>query len=424
MRTLDVYLGDELIGYIEENRKGGRFVYTKQTIEKLVGRPVLSLAFPAKARPFDESKTSNWFNGLLPEGARRDEACRSLGIAPHDWIGLLSQIGWECAGAVRIFEHDDKQAHDARYEKIDAAELAQKLSSISARSPRLDSRLFRMSLGGFQEKLCVSMPPIPQDTAHIQAEGVLLPIGDAPSTHILKPENTREYLGTAQSEAWAMTAAAHAAKTSRVALLSIDNAPETLVVERYDRKFCKGSRFATRLHQEDICQALGLSPEEKYANTIEPKGNDPTYIAIAALLQKFATNPQREKVELLRQLTVNLALGNWDSHAKNIALLYREPMVPALAPLYDVVPVAEVEPRTDCLSLRVNGLIRPEQVLRKDVISEAVSWGLEEDEALAVLDETLKKLQDGIHAASDLYPEAGKRHEARTLKRIKKLKAH
>lgn len=91
MRQLDVFLGDNLIGHVIENRKGGRFEYERSVVDKLAGRPVLSMAFPAKDRPFGEAKTSAWFNGLLPEGNRRDEICRSLGVSPYDWIGLLAE---------------------------------------------------------------------------------------------------------------------------------------------------------------------------------------------------------------------------------------------------------------------------------------------------------------------------------------------
>lgn len=85
MRQLDVFLGDNLVGHVVENRKGGRFEYEQSVADKLAGRPVLSMAFPAKGRPFGEAKTSAWFNGLLPEGSRRDEICRSLGVSPYDW---------------------------------------------------------------------------------------------------------------------------------------------------------------------------------------------------------------------------------------------------------------------------------------------------------------------------------------------------
>ena len=85
MRQLDVFLGDNLTGHVIENRKGGRFEYERSVVDKLAGRPVLSMAVPAKDRPFGEAKTSAWFNGLLPEGNRRDEICRSLGVSPYDW---------------------------------------------------------------------------------------------------------------------------------------------------------------------------------------------------------------------------------------------------------------------------------------------------------------------------------------------------
>ena len=427
MRMLDIYLGEELIGHITENRKGGRFEYSKDVIARLAGQPVLSLAFPVKNRPFGEEKTSNWFNGLLPEGIRRDEICRSLGISTYDWIGLLAEIGWECAGAVRVFEHNDVRCHVSEYKHITADELAERLSSISKQTPQADSSLFRMSLGGFQEKLCVAMPAISvsiesaESATYVDAKDVLLPVGDAPSTHILKPENVSVYPGAAESEAWAMTAASYAAATACVALLDIKRAPATLVVERYDRELVDGPKFAKRLHQEDACQALGLNPHNKYASTDKPKGNDPTYASIAALLCKFSADPESEILELLRQMIVNLALGNWDAHAKNIALLYREPMVPVLAPLYDVVPIAEVEPRTEFLSMRINGCIRPERVTAADIIAEAVSWGIASDKAQVVLVDVLSKLKEGVELASVDYPQAGKRHKKASLKRIVQL---
>ncbi len=264
MRQLDVYLGESLIGRIVENRKGGRFEYEQSIVGKLAGRPVLSMAFPAKVRPFGEVKTSAWFNGLLPEGNRRDEVCRSLGVLPYDWIGLLSEIGWECAGAVRVFEHGRERTCELRLEKISPSELAEKLSSATERLPQVESGLFRMSLGGFQEKMCVVMPAIPEGVSSVAADDVLLPMGDSPSTHILKPES-EHYPGLAESEAWAMTAAGNAARASKVALLDLDDAPSTLVVERYDRIADNGSAHVLRIHQEDVCQALGIDPHGKYA---------------------------------------------------------------------------------------------------------------------------------------------------------------
>ena len=149
MRALDVYLENTLIGIITENRKGGRFSYDPEIVKQYAGAPVLSLSLPAKERPFGEAKTDYWFNGLLPEGPRREAICRNLGINPYDWIGLLSEIGWECAGAVRVFSHGDAQNHPARYREISKSILGEMLSSTQTYLPGNENYPFRMSLGGF-----------------------------------------------------------------------------------------------------------------------------------------------------------------------------------------------------------------------------------------------------------------------------------
>ena len=428
MRTLEIRLSDTLVGRIVENRKGGRFAYEPDIVERYSGLPVLSLSLPAKKRPFGESKTENWFSGLLPEGTRRQDICRSLGLSEYDWIGLLANIGWECAGAVRIREEGDSTEHDASYEPISKEQLAQQLSDISARMPQRSTGAFRMSLDGFQEKICVTMPCLPKDGGDIDLLGlidsgqVLQPIGDAASTHILKPENSRSYPGSAESEAWAMTVAGNAASCARVGLLRLDEAPDTLVVERYDRAGTSWPDCVTRIHQEDACQAMGLSPSSKYAATAAPKGDDPTYRAVAKLLQTYASDPQAQMAELLRQITVNMAIGNWDAHAKNISFLYASPMVPTVAPMYDVVPIAEVEQRTKLLSLRIAGSLEPEAITAEKLIEEASGWGMRSEVAADVVSRCLADLEGGLESAAALYPNAAARHEKHVRERISRLK--
>lgn len=421
MRVLDVYLGGSHVGTISENRKGGRFAYEPEIIRNCMGSPVLSLSFPVKKKPFGESKTASWFNGLLPEGPRRDTICKNLGVNPYDWMGLLAEIGWECAGSVQVFSHGSAKTHPASYREISNKELAGRLSDCSIQLPSGTNDCFRMSLGGFQEKLCVCMPRLDSELTHIHTERILLPEGEAASTHILKPENKKDYPGSAESEAWAMHSASFACRCAKTALLILPEAPKTLVVERYDRAGENWPSDVIRVHQEDTCQALGLDPSEKYANHREPKGNDPTYKATANLLIRHADDPNEELSELLRQMVVNLALGNWDAHAKNTSFLYEVPQLPTVAPLYDVLPISEVEPRTRFLSMRVDGCITPEEVNRKHVLTEAESWGIAENEAAEIVDECLEKLVEGIKTASEHFPDAAKRHEANAVARIERL---
>ncbi len=420
MRMLEVWLQGRAIGHIAETRRGARFEYEQKVIEEHSGMPLLSLALPVKRKPFGEAKTRNWFEGLLPEGERRNLTCRNLSIDPYDWLGLLSHIGWECAGAVQVFPEGKAGNHEGSLVRLTDSELAEKLSSISAQQPTSETELFRMSLGGYQDKLCVAAPPLGKTDRIITSLSAALPQGSEPSTHILKPEPAN-YPGLAESEAWAMTAAGFAAQASKVALLKLGNAPQTLVVERYDRELAASGK-TKRLHQEDVCQALGLPIERKYANSSTQKGDDPTYQGIAGLLSQFSTSPQAQVEELLKQLTVNLALGNWDAHAKNTSLLYPQSMSPTVAPLYDVVPIAEVEPRTKLLSMRVDGTLEPDAIDGRSLVAEAESWGISESTARNVVLSTLEKLETGIGESSRIFSRAAARHKKGAEERIRKLR--
>ncbi|MBQ9003420.1 MAG: HipA domain-containing protein [Eggerthellaceae bacterium] len=217
-----------------------------------------------------------------------------------------------------------------------------------------------------------------------------------------------------------MTAASRAARCSKAALLNLEGGPATLVVERYDRIGNGWPRGAARVHQEDACQALGLPPHRKYASR-RALGDDPTYKGIADLLVRYSVDPERELSELLRQLVVNLALGNWDAHAKNTSLLYEQLAVPAVAPMYDVVPVAEIEPRTTVLSMRVGESLDPAAITRGLLLAEAESWGLENERANSVIDECEANIERGLDTARKRYPTAAEHHDANARSRLQRL---
>lgn len=420
MRTLEVFLCGKHVGGIEESRRGARFQYSQELCDERPGSPVLSLSLPVKRKPFGEAKTRNWFEGLLPEGERRERICGSLGLSAYDWFGLLGEIGWECAGAVQVVPPKGMQGYAGSYVPVGPRELARRLNNGVSWREIESQGSYRMSLGGFQDKLCVYMPTLLDGESRALPDDVCLTLGSAPSTHILKPEPQR-YAGLAESEAWAMTAARYAARCARVAMLDLDDGPSTLVVERYDRRMLLDGAVV-RLHQEDACQALGLPIANKYANENMPKGDDPTYKNIAGLIDGYAVDAKEEKRELLRQMTVNMALGNWDAHAKNISILYSKPASPVVAPLYDVVPISEIEPRTNLLSMRVNGSLDPASISGRSLLAEGVSWGLAESEAREAISRCLDGLEKGMEVASERYVNAASHHEKQAQKRISLLR--
>lgn len=110
-----------------------------------------------------------------------------------------------------------------------------------------------------------------------------------------------------------------------------------LVVERFDRIERPG-RPVRRLHQEDMCQALGLPRSLKYQADGGPSARD-----VASLLGRVIGSPRLERA---RRQFAESVLFNWltagtDAHAKNFALVHARGSV-ALAPLYDLMSAALV----------------------------------------------------------------------------------
>ena len=95
--------------------------------------------------------------------------------------------------------------------------------------------------------------------------------------------------------------------------------------------------------------------------------------------------------------------------------------MPEVSPLYDVVPVTDVEPRARHLSMRIAGKILLEDVDRASVLEEARGWGMEAMRAESVLDDTLARLEEGLARTRDRFPAAAMRHEGGAARRADRL---
>jgi len=96
------------------------------------------------------------------------------------------------------------------------------------------------------------------------------------------------------------------------------------LVERYDR-IKHGDGRIERIHQEDFCQALNVSPELKY----EEEGG-PGISHCQELIQRTTGRPAAEMLRFQQMLIFHYLIGNADAHAKNYAPLHRG-KVPDLA---------------------------------------------------------------------------------------------
>ncbi|MBK8204389.1 MAG: HipA domain-containing protein [Bdellovibrionales bacterium] len=107
---------------------------------------------------------------------------------------------------------------------------------------------------------------------------------------------------------------------------------KSLTVTRFDRKWIKFNEQIERLHQEDLCQALGYSVSRKY----ESDGG-PGIVEIMEFLRE-SDAPNEDREIFFRAQIIFFMLGATDGHAKNFSIFNTSSGF-RLTPLYDVLSV-------------------------------------------------------------------------------------
>ncbi|MHB1213045.1 MAG: type II toxin-antitoxin system HipA family toxin, partial [Candidatus Nanopelagicales bacterium] len=145
-----------------------------------------------------------------------------------------------------------------------------------------------------------------------------------------------------------------------------------------------------RLHQEDFNQALGASGAEKY----QEHGGKVSLGRVAAV----TVNAQgRQGLEqLLTLVTLSVAVGNLDMHAKNISLLHPADGSSRLAPAYDVVPLTHYAGIDGRMAMAINDVYEHSRIRRSDLIAEAGRWGMGAVRAGDVVDATVEAIRSTV----------------------------
>ncbi len=323
---LHVYLASEEVGWLTPLGDGSyTFAYAPEVASRRSGEALLSMSLPVRREPFDAMASRPFFEGLLPEGAVREQLAARLRVGPGNSFGLLAALGRDCAGAVVILpEGQALGAGRGSVQWLSEVELVQLVEELPRRPLGVEPGRTRLSLAGLQRKAVLIRTP---------SGRCGLPSEDAPSTHLLKPQYPdSDFQDIVFNERFCMRVAQCAGlSTATTDLLHVGSHP-ALLVERYDRS-TDGST-TLRLHQEDLCQALGLAPIFKYQTEMGPGAAQ-----VCRLLRERSVRGGADVLAFIRAMLVNFLLGNSDAHGKNFALLYAEDG-PRLAPLYDIVSVA------------------------------------------------------------------------------------
>lgn len=319
MNALTVYMHSEPVGTLEQDASGLlQFTYMPAWLERRDAHP-LSRMLPLSPDTYENKYARPFFTGILPEEGPRQKICQILGISEGNDFAMLECIGGECAGAVSLFpEGQNPLQTENRKRVLDQEELVSIIQALPRRPLMAGEEGIRLSLAGAQNKLPVV----------IEDETIALPLGNTPSTHIIKPE-PEHFPGLVANETFCMQLAQRVGLNAATATPRIIGGTPCIVVTRYDRK--TPSSGVIRLHQEDFCQALGRSPEHKY----QQEGG-PTVKACVALLREWSTTPVLDILGFIDALTFNLLIGNADAHGKNYSMIYAGG-TRRLAPLYDLV---------------------------------------------------------------------------------------
>lgn len=128
---------------------------------------------------------------------------------------------------------------------------------------------------------------------------------------------------------------------------------DVFVTARWDRF------EGTRIHAEDLLQALGDPISDKYG----------VYDDVYRLL-----SPHGLERDYLRQMLFNVAIGNADAHAKNYSFLLAGSDV-RLAPLYDTLPIFLWPQYDQKLCISINGKWTLDGVTEADWVAWAGAAG-------------------------------------------------
>ncbi|HVB01053.1 MAG TPA: HipA domain-containing protein [Acidimicrobiales bacterium] len=382
--VLVIWLYGQRVALVDQERGRPRLVYTDEALDRYpLGTPLLSLSLPVSARRYPQGVVRPFFDGLLPEGESRRSIARDVHISEGDTYGLIRALGKDCAGAVVIQPKDDPpppHPTTTTAEALSETEIGALVRNLRGAPLGVGGRV-RISLAGVQEKLVLTRMP---DGSWGR------PVDGTPTTHILKPE-IATYPNTVENETFCMRMAKHLGLDVATVETTEIGGRKLIVVTRYDRTVgANGS--VERIHQEDFCQATGLSPETKY----EEDGG-PSLQRIAGILASFAAPESLER--LLEAVTVNAMIGNGDAHAKNFSLMHNKSGMLALAPLYDLM--CTLYYGDDRLAMYIDNVHRTNQVTVERITDETAQWGMSPKRAKAIVRDLLGRATSAIAAARD-----------------------
>jgi serine/threonine-protein kinase HipA len=390
-RELIAVSGKTAIGRVLRNNNGRlKFLYEEAWRSSDAAFP-LSLSMPLTSLEHSHEKIDAFLWGLLPDNsAVLDNWGRQFQVSPRNAFALLSQVGEDCAGAVQFIPPARLEALLAKRSApvvwLTEQEVAERLRILRADHSawRLQGDTGLFSLAGAQPKTALLF----------EKERWGVPSGRTPTTHILKPPSG-PLAGFIINEHLCLQLARRLEfPTANSSVMSFDG-ERAIVLERFDR--VRRAEGWLRIHQEDLCQALGVYPSHKYQHDGGPGPK-----AIVDLIRDHSSAPNDDVVTFVDALAFNWLIAGTDAHAKNYGVLIAPERV-RLAPLYDIASVLPY-PRFDVnrakLAMKIAERYKMSEIHRGDWLKAAGQLQLDSGTLL-------ERITHMAEAICEVAPEVG-----------------
>lgn len=379
-KTLDILIADKRAGTLIELPSGKyRFEYGAAWQRNPRAVP-LSYSMPIAQTRHPTTLVQNFMWGLLPDNqAVLDEWGKRYQVSPSNPFALLTNIGEDCPGAVQLVPEGQELAGRENVKWLKPGELEARIVRLRQEpwAARLDGDPGQFSLAGAQAKTAL----------YRVNKRWGIPRGRTPTTHILKPETGR-VPGIAANEHFCLLLARAAQMPAAISEVHVFQDIPAIIVQRFDRQ--RGSNGVFRIHQEDMCQALGLNPRKKYQSD-----GGPGIPEIMALLENSA-NPLVDRERFMRAQALNFLIAGTDAHARNYSIIYAPGGAFRLAPLYDVIsdlPYAKGG-RKSSLAMTIGGEKSVPQILPRHWQALAASARYSKDAAVGHVQSLAAQLPD------------------------------
>ena len=388
------------VGHITgDSFRDAYFQYSKEYINSDQAHPI-SISLPLTEEAYSPEKTKCFFEGLLPEGFSRKAVANWIKSDEEDYIAILSALGKECLGALRIVDENDTE-EALGYEKLSLKQVKKLAAEGTTRSTRILMET-HLSLTGASGKVGLYYD---EDKMNWY-----LPKGNAPSTHIVKQSHVRFERIVLNEQLCMLTAKQLGIEAPESFIINVGKGADSEILyatKRFDRlmkegKMIDGLPVPNRLHQEDFAQALGIPAGEKYEK--EKSG----YLRrMFEVIRENAVDPIAEQTKLWKRICFNYLIGNNDAHIKNYSLIYSENLKGiSLSPAYDIVSTRAYN-MTEEMSFYIGNELSINKVKRNSFEEASSEAGLSKNMAMKIFDETADGFETALNKASGLLRGTG-----------------